>query len=461
MAVGDCCFVALVVSLLRCIVVAGEGVEPSLLLLPEREQEAAYRALESVNPSVPWRALYPDDLCLSGPHGIVCDLLPSSNSGDDESPHIVELNFGYVSEFSNNPPCGPDATLPGTLSSFPFLRKVFFYNCFTSTKVVLSTDFWNLSSAVEEIAFYQNPSLGGSLSNRLAGLSRLSRLIVSGSQISGTITSEVGDLRRMEQLILSRNRLRGEIPRSIGRLGLLKVFDVSGNRIGGAIPSEIGRLAELVKLDISSNSIVGRIPAELGGLSRVELLDLSENRLTGGVPAFLAELKNLREIHLSGNPLGGAIPEVWEKLGGVLGVGMSRLGLVGSVPSSMGVYLGSVTYLALDNNKLEGELSEQFRRMESTAMEINLENNGLRGRVPFSAGFVRRLDGKLRLAGNPDLCLGEENEAGSRRGAAASYLRRCNKTADPQPVLFTSSGFSPENGSLFYLGVLVVFLVFL
>ncbi|XP_074561512.1 uncharacterized protein LOC141817782 [Curcuma longa] len=451
-------FVALVVFLLRCIFVAGNGAELPLLRLPEVEQEAAYRALESVNPSVPWRSLYPDDLCLFGPHGLVCDLFPSSyDAGQDGSPHVVELNFGNVSDFSNNPPCGPNATLPTSLSSFLFLRKVFFYNCFTAENAVLPLDFWNLSSTVKEIAFYRNPSLGGRLSGRIAGMSRLRRLIISGSRISATIPPEVGDLRSLEQLVLSQNRIGGEIPRSIRRLALLKVLDLSGNRIGGAIPSEIGSLMELVKLDISSNRIAGRIPAELGRLKRLELLDLSDNQLTGGVPTWLAELENLREMHLSGNPVGGAIPEIWEKLGGVLGVGMSRLGLVGNIPASMGVYLGRVTYLALDNNKLEGELPEQFQRMESTAMEINLENNGLLGRVPFSAGFIRRLDGKLKLAGNQELCLGEEFEADAT-AAVGRYLRLCNKTAVTHSVLFSSGRRSSENSTFSYLAV--VFVVF-
>ncbi|URE03974.1 Leucine Rich Repeat [Musa troglodytarum] len=427
---------------------------PPLLLLPAGEQEAAYLALESINPSIPWRSLYPDDLCLSGPHGIVCDLFPplsSSSAKADASPHVVELNFGYLSDFSSNPACGLNATLPTSLSSFPFLRKLFFYNCFTTARAFLTRDLWNLSLSVEELVFHQNPSLAGRLSGRVGGFPRLRRLIVSGTRIFGIIPPEVGKLQQLEQLVLSRNRLRGEIPGSIGRLGVLKVLDLCGNRIGGALPAEIGWMTALVKLDLGSNRISGRVPPELGQLRRVELLDLSENRLTGGVPAALAEMASLRELHLSRNPLGGTIPEIWEKLGGILGIGMSRLGLVGNIPSSMGLLLGNVRYLAMDNNKLEGEVPEQFRRMEGSAVEINLENNGLRGRLPFSAAFVDRLGSKLKLGGNRELCMGEDLASG------IAGLRRCNKAAVPRPVLFTSGVSSSYN---YFLFLSVIFFFF-
>ncbi|WOL12926.1 hypothetical protein Cni_G21695 [Canna indica] len=453
MATQSCLFVLLVVLHLRChvasLVSAGEEEQPPFVLLPEVEQEAAYLALESINPSIPWRSLYPDDLCLSGPHGLVCDLFTSSSSTTAEaeaSPHVIELNFGYVSDYSSNPPCGPNATVPTSLSSFPFLRKLFFFKCFTSAKASLTDDFWNLSSTVEELVFHQNPYLVGRLSRRLGGLPRLRRLIVSGTRISGSIPPEVGNLHHLEQLVLSRDHLHGQIPRSIGRLDRLKVLDLSGNRIGGMLPGEIGQLAALVKLDLGSNRIIGSVPDELGRLRQVELLDLSENQLTGGVPEALAEMTSLEELYLSGNPLGGGIPEIWEKLRSLRGIGMSRLGLVGSIPVSMGINLGSLCYLAMDNNELEGEMPEQFRLMEETAMEINLENNGFLGRVPFSAAFIGRLGGKLKLGGNRGLCL-EEGLAGGSTAAALGYLRRCNMTgtAVPHPVVFTSACCSSGN----------------
>ncbi|XP_008789411.1 piriformospora indica-insensitive protein 2 [Phoenix dactylifera] len=431
----------LLLSLFAASTIAAED-QPPLPGLPPSEQEATYLALESIDPETAWRSLFPDDLCLAGPHGVVCDLLP------DGTLHVTELNFGYLSDFSANPACGPNATLSPVLSSsaasaFPFLRKLFFYNCFTHAKAALPGRELNLPSSLEELVFVQNPSLVGRLSGRIRDLPRLRRLIISSSGISGNIPAEIGKLRSLEQVVLSENRLRGGIPATIGRCRSLKILDLSGNRIGGDLPVEIGRLGELVKLDLSSNLIRGSFPVELGRLQRLEFLDVRHNRLTGGVPTALAEMASMREVYLSGNPMGGRIPEIWEKLGGILGVGMSGLGLVGNIPSTMGVFLENVRYLALDGNFLEGKVPEQFKRLERSAGEINLENNALQGRIPFSAGFVDRLGGKLKLAGNPKLCLGEDLVGHVSAKGSLTYLERCNKTEIPYPVDFRyGSGLS-------------------
>ncbi|CAA6666455.1 unnamed protein product [Spirodela intermedia] len=398
-------------------------------VLPAGEQEAVYRVLEAINPSLDWRFLYPDDLCLSGPHDVIV-------------PHVVELNFGYVSDFSPNPPCGVDAVFSPRLSSasFPFLRKLFFYGCFNaSSEVSLPEDFFrNLPSAfLEELVFVENPSLTGRLSGRIGSFVRLRRLVLTGSRISGEIPYDIGNLRNLQELTLSRNRLKGRLPRSVGRCTGLQILDVSDNQLAGHLPAEIGQLDALLKLDLSENHISGPVPGELAGLQRLEFLDLSHNNLTGGVPVALAAMAELKEVHLSGNPLGGRLPEeIWEKLGGLLGLGMSGVGLVGNIPSSMGVFLGRLCYLALDNNGLEGGLPEEFRRMERTAREINLENNMLSGRLPFSAAFVARIGRKLKLSGNLRLCL--EGDDDRRQGGAGSVssLEPCDRTEVPRPAFF-------------------------
>ncbi|XP_039122107.1 receptor like protein 29 [Dioscorea cayenensis subsp. rotundata] len=349
--------------------IAASDVPPPSFQIPLPEQEAVYFALEAINPTIPWRTLFPDDLCLYGPHGIVCELFPDSSSTAAVAvPHVTELNFGYVSDFSSNPSCALNASFPTSLSALPYLRKLFFFSCFTGEKTTL---FENL---LESLLLYRRAQQG----------------------ISGNIPDEIGNLRNLEQLVLTGNRLHGAIPTSIGQCLRLKILDLSFNRITGRFPDKIGRLTELVKLDLSSNHLIGPIPAVLTSLDLLEFLDLSHNRFTGGVPIALAELVNLREVYLTGNPLGGGIPEIWSKLKGITGIGMSGLGLVGNIPSSMGVFLENICFLALDNNFLEGELPEQFKKLERSAKEVNFENNLLRGRIPFSAAFIESLGGKLK-----------------------------------------------------------------
>ena len=70
------------------------------LALDSNKQAVVYQVLESINPEIDWKSLYPDNLYTGGPHGIVSDI-----DKDDKQWHIVEINLGWVSEFSNNPSC--------------------------------------------------------------------------------------------------------------------------------------------------------------------------------------------------------------------------------------------------------------------------------------------------------------------------------------------------------------------
>ncbi|KAG0477749.1 hypothetical protein HPP92_012468 [Vanilla planifolia] len=150
-------------------------------------------------------------------------------------------------------------------------------------------------------------------------------------------------------------------------------------------------------------------------------------------------MRNLKEVYLSGNPLGGRIPEIWENLGGILGLGLSGMGLTGSIPPSMGLHLQNVCYLSLEGNSLVGEIPEQLTLLEQSAKEINMENNVLRGRIPFSAGFVEAIGGKLKLAGNPNLCVSGDVAIHLRGKGILIYLPVCKKTHIPLHVPFSLS----------------------
>ncbi|XVF72045.1 hypothetical protein PTKIN_Ptkin12aG0089800 [Pterospermum kingtungense] len=72
----------------------------------------------------------------------------------------------------------------------------------------------------------------------------------------------------------------------------------------------------------------------------------------------------------------------------------------------MGVHLRNLSYLGLNNNNLEAKVPQEFKFLEFTG-EINLEKNNLSGRAPVSAKFTAKVGEKLRLKGNPELCMDE------------------------------------------------------
>ncbi|KAJ8899409.1 hypothetical protein K2173_018383 [Erythroxylum novogranatense] len=417
-------------------------------LLDSAEQNAVFEVLNSINSAVSWRSLFPDDLCLSAPHGVVCEYFtehtPSSATNVSfaaplQTVHIVELSFGYVSDYTPNPPCSPNSTLsPLLFTSFKYLRKLFFYKCFTGEPVLLP----NITSFVvvnnlEELVFIENPALVGSLDVIFATFINLRRLVLTGNGVYGNISDGVGDLINVEEITLSRNQLSGGVSFDrLAKLKKLKVLDLSQNHFHGIVPESLGDLSQLLKLDLSSNFFSGNIPETLVNLQSLEFLDLSFNRFGKfGVPKFLGEMRRLKEVYLSGNLLGGRIPEIWEKLGSVSSIGFSNIGLVGNIPASMGLYLTSLSYLGLDDNKLEGNLPEEFGLLEF-ANEINLENNNLSGRVPFSVNFSTMVGQKLKLKGNSGLCIDKVFDLGyGKNRDSFGELEVCNKSDVLSPVL--------------------------
>ncbi|KAL4190368.1 hypothetical protein AMTRI_Chr07g75350 [Amborella trichopoda] len=384
--------------------------------LPFMEEEALYNVLEAINPSLEWRTMYPSDLCNSGPHGVLCDLF---NVNGENDLHVIELSFGFVSEYNPNAPCNNLSTVSPSMASFPFIRKLFFYNCFNNGAISFPDYIWEMQR-LEELIFTENFAIIGELSEKVRNLKSLRRMVLSGTRVSGQIPKGIGELVKLEQLVISRSRFNGEIPKNLGFLRNLRVLDLSFNSLEGPFPEELGFLPELLKLDMGSNKLSGSLPKTLPNLQKLKFMDFSHNFLGFGVPPFLGEMPNLEEIYLSGNPLGGEIPEIFAKLGGILGLGLCNAGLMGKIPASMGIFLKRVNYLGFEGNFLEGEIPKELGFLERVN-EMNLGNNRLSGRVLFSAKFMARIGEKLNLEGNEGLCL-ERNGGG---GGYFGYLRGC------------------------------------
>ncbi|KFK29395.1 hypothetical protein AALP_AA7G128000 [Arabis alpina] len=376
--------------------------EPPKLSLDSSEQEASYRVIDSVNYAIPRQTIFPNDLCASPPDDIVCDFFTGNNVVT--SIHVTELRFGYISDYRQNPHCSPNSALdPLLFTSFKPLRKVFFYKCFTGNKVSLpETIPEGFSSVLEELVFIGNPSLVGKVSSLIGNFTKLRRLVLTGNGFHGSIPGRISDLVSLQEITFSRNSLSDGFP-TLYRLRNLKVVDFSHNFLDGNAPDSIGDLTEFLKLDLRFNEFSEDMPFSIGKLKNLEFLYLSYNHFGNyGAPLFLVEMPRLREVYLSGNQFGDRIPEVWKNLEGISGIGFSRMGPQGNIPASMGSSPKNLCYLALDNNNLDGQIPKEFGFLEF-ANEINLENNNLIGKTPFSDNFRDRIRKKFKLSGNPNL----------------------------------------------------------
>lgn len=134
--------------------------QPSIVPL---EQNAVYRLLHSLNPTLPWTTLNPDNLCISPPHFILCD----------SQSHIVEIT---------SPPCSPNATLNNPLLFTPFthLRKLSFSKCFNNTLKPIHP-LPSLPPSLQQLILVDNPTILSPLQPFLHNLTSLKKLVLIGN----------------------------------------------------------------------------------------------------------------------------------------------------------------------------------------------------------------------------------------------------------------------------------------
>ncbi|EPS70255.1 hypothetical protein M569_04504, partial [Genlisea aurea] len=82
---------------------------------------------------------------------------------------------------------------------------------------------------------------------------------------------------------------------------------LSSSNLNGEIPKELNNLDGLIELWLDGNSLRGPIP-DLSGLMNLKILHLENNEFSGQIPSYLGKLPNLRELYVQNNSLSGQIP---------------------------------------------------------------------------------------------------------------------------------------------------------
>jgi Leucine-rich repeat (LRR) protein len=119
------------------------------------------------------------------------------------------------------------------------------------------------------------------------------------SEVNTTSETETAQSTSGKEINLSNKGL-SEVSKDILDDKSVTKLDVSGNNLSGALPAEIRKLTNLELLDASDNNMTG-IPAEIGQLSKLRVADFSNNDLSG-LPMEIGNLNNLETLDLRGNP---------------------------------------------------------------------------------------------------------------------------------------------------------------
>ena len=243
--------------------------------------------------------------------------------------------------------------------------------------------------------------LTGPIPPEIGNLTRLTQLILPWTGLTGPIPPEIGKLTRLTQLILSWNGLRGPIPPELGNLTQLRVLKLDRNGLSGPIPPQLGNLTQLEVLSLYDNGLVGPILPELGNLTSLRFLELQDNDLTGPIPPELGDLPRLTQLGLEGNYFTGPIPPELGDLSRLTQLGLEGNQLTGPIPPELG-NLMSLTQLGLEGNRLTGPIPPELGNLTSLTELDFSGNSGLVGSLPIELTGLDRIE--TLWAGGTDLC---------------------------------------------------------
>ncbi|GKV33129.1 hypothetical protein SLEP1_g41670 [Rubroshorea leprosula] len=135
----------------------------------------------------------------------------------------------------------------------------------------------------------------------------VSRLFISGNNLTGEIPSSYCNFTSLEVLVLANNRLGGKIPECLGNLSYLLILDLRMNKFLGRIPNFIVNDSFLLTLSLNGNQLEGILPRSLVNYKWLEILDVGNNNLNDTFPHWLGVLPLLKVLILRSNQFHGAI----------------------------------------------------------------------------------------------------------------------------------------------------------
>lgn len=111
-----------------------------------------------------------------------------------------------------------------------------------------------------------------------------------------------------------------------------------------------------------------------------EILNLQNNDFFGAIPTSLYS-GNFRELRLGENDFEGSIASKISLMTKLRVLSLGDTSMSGKIPTEI-FLLPMIRELHLSNANFEGELSEDFRWLNGTLMQLSLDGNNFSGDIP-------------------------------------------------------------------------------
>ncbi|XP_066341565.1 putative receptor-like protein kinase At3g47110 [Miscanthus floridulus] len=260
-----------------------------------------------------------------------------------------------------------------------------------------------------------NIGISGEIPDSFRSCTSLGFLYLNNNSLTGAIPGWLGTFPNLTYLYLHHNSLSGEIPPSLGSLTKLQALRLDENYLRGSLPPGLADLPSLETFSAYQNLLQGEIPPGFFNMSSLQFLALTNNAFHGVLPPYAgARMSNLRGLYLGGNNLTGPIPAALAKASNLTWLSLANNSFTGQVPPEIGVlcpqwlYMSgnqltasdeqgwefldhlanctSLQVLALDNNKLGGELPSSIGHLSMEIQALHLANNRISGTIPPGIG---------------------------------------------------------------------------
>ncbi|KAH7289222.1 hypothetical protein KP509_31G064200 [Ceratopteris richardii] len=183
---------------------------------------------------------------------------------------------------------------------------------------------------------------------------------------------------RVISLDLKGFSLSGHIGWGLGKVTYLQTLSLAHNNLSGTISSNVAQLSLLKSLDLSHNVFSGPVDAALGTLSFLKHLDLSYNLLSGVIPpAFFSKCGSLNYLSLRNNRLEGTIPSTALSCTALRTLDLSRNRLNEVLPTRMETLTG-LEMLDLSYNLIPGPMPIM---LPPKLVDLRIQSNQLSGGI--------------------------------------------------------------------------------